>query len=266
MASPYQEAPRPGAQLAVHDTAVTLPAAELLTSPTSVMAESDSTVVLSPKEDQRRRRRQMIRDLKPLGMTGGRIDLIVDLSGYDQAYYDSMQFEEDCFNLVSTRAAKREVVYGPHLLTEVFASSRQALQIEGPLAVPDSMVGRVVKTEHGLALQIRKLIEFKTSHLDSSRKVAGFSNLLAGIRSNPEAAAELVEAVLGGRGGRRINPQLLIAPPNGQIEIDFLAPKHWTRKAIRNMRHDLGDHGFKKINFLSAPRLQTQKDLGSTAA
>jgi hypothetical protein len=258
------EAPNPGASAAVTDAAIVLSSA--IPSITTTEAPLPLSVVLSPEEALRRERRLALRHLRPLGMGANNIDLSLDLSVLDEHNRQGMAYEEDCFSRVIETLGENELAYGPHLLTLVFASADYDFAMgKRHIAVPDAMV--VEQTTTGIldsgipveipAVKIRRLIEFRQGVLEIERKTRGFSNLLKGIRANPEEAAELFNRVLKGRGGR-MNPVILLAPENRQIEVHYYSPKNWSEDAHHWMRKSVERYRFGKIDFVTVPRRQSE--------
>lgn len=184
--------------------------------------------------------------LPPLRLTGNSVDLLIDLSILNDIERYAKSYEEECFKRVIGELGPGEVAYGAHILNRAFNHSLSARHI----SIPDGLVGQLDggNPEEGSIVRITRITEARTGRINGNYKLRGFKNLTAGVRENPEFFTSAIRAVLRGRGGL-LNPLILLAPDDGEIEVDFYCPRVQleTDEDVRQMR--LEGHPFKRVNY-----------------
>jgi hypothetical protein len=200
--------------------------------------------------------------LIPLKITINSVDLDLDLTLIENKQQrDGKIYEETCFDQIVAELKTGEVAYGAHLLNKLnglFNSPNEQQRI----SIPDALVGEInnspeIKNRFNLSpeepvIRIIRIIEARTGDINGIYKLKRFSNLTAELRRDPYLFTEAIKAILGERGGILI-PQLIVAPPDEEIEIDFYSPHEHTDNDLEFARSQYNNHRFKKIGFRTVP-------------
>lgn len=139
----------------------------------------------------------------------------------------SATFENRCYDRILTKPGE-SIVLGPHLVDIIFKYGKV-----GFVTRPDAILFDTSETGKWV---LKELFEFKFSERGKSKnrgtgeKIAGFSNLLAILRQNPDYLPTLLVATLS---GSIEIPKSIEIPDDSQITLTFIFS---TRNRIRSSR------------------------------
>jgi hypothetical protein len=194
----------------------------------------------------------------PIRASPNSINLDLNPEQLDDENRLSRAYEESCFRAVVDDLEPGEVAYGANLLDRSFGQI--AAQFT---SIPDVLVGKIIPSyssignRWGSALEITKLIEARTGRIRGTLKLAGFRNLIDGIRQNPYRYARSINELLGDQGGI-LNPTFFISPPINQVEVVFYCPRLQYESGEESRQNNIDARPFKGVRYETVPLPFTQ--------